>query len=58
MILMARLPIDTLPTIKHMAQRLPLGFLNDRAPLPRDRLNLVPDGCPDELTKIVRIERV
>jgi len=55
---MARLPIDTLPTIKHMAQRLPLGFLNDRAPLPRDRLNLVPDGCPDELTKIVRIERV
>src|SRR6516164_3741714 len=46
------------PLIEHMAQRFPLGLLNDGAPIPCLRFNLGADSFFDERTEIVRIERV
>src|SRR5215475_15218541 len=41
-----------------MTQRLPLGLLDDRAPLPCFGLDFAPDGFPDERAEIVRVQCV
>src|SRR5262249_30418217 len=51
-------PVDALPAIEHMTQRLPLGLLNDRAPLPCFWFDFAPDGFSDERAEIVRVQCV
>src|SRR5262249_54394024 len=54
----SRAPIDAVPAIEHMPQRLSLGLLNDRAPLPCFGLDFAPDGFSDERGEIVRVQCV